>query len=274
MFLEKYSQYAIPLILAAILVFNDIKLFMYVDMYLDNNEKEINVRSPLLAYFLVLAATLLVTTEFIFDYKLFASYHTVCESILQFLFGMFVFDFVTQFFWKPIEHFTYHTLPKTVEKLADGEECLFNLICHYDCTPYTLFLYAFSWFLFYCSLKRFLSSPESYNYNYGSTANNFYSTNCRDYNNNYFNSLNVSSPLPSNQHREGTRLCDISRQEQDHNKSPSCELISCHKKSTGQKSKKKNNSKKNATSMIRSRQKSPRKSTGDSSKCMNCIYNK
>lgn len=259
MFLEKYSQYAIPLISAAVLVFNNIRLFTYAEPHSDSIENEINIRSPLLAYFLVLAATLLVVAEIISYFKLFANHHAVCEYILQFFFGMFVFEFVTQFFWNPIELFIYHTLPKTVEKLARGEECLFNFICSNDCTPYTLILYTVSLFLFFCSLKCSINSPENSSiYNCGSTANNYSST----------NNLNLSPPLPSILDQEkSTRMCDISQTKQKRNKSPSCKLTSCQSKSIGQKSKKKNNNtKKNTTNMIRSRHTSPRK------RCMHCIY--
>lgn len=250
---------------------------MHAGTQLDNKEKEINVRSPLLAYFLVLAATLLVTTELIFDHKLFANYHMICEFILQFLFGMFVFEFVTQYFWNPIEYFTYHTLPKIVEKLARGEECLFYTICSDDCKPFTLFLYAVSWFLFYCGLKRSKltckpqdSSPENNN-NYWTSdrTNNSY---CTTGNNNYsLDNVDVAPPLPSiYDQQKGTRMCDISRQERQHNKT----LTSHHNKSTDQKLKKKNDTKKNTTNAHRSRRKSPRKNTAGLNRCMDCRYSK
>lgn len=269
MFLERYSQYAIPLILAVILVSNDVRLFMYaniVHVHLDNGSKEINVRSPLFAYFLVMTATFLIVAQFVLDFKLFANYNAICESILQFLFGMFVFEFVTQFFWNPIEYFTYHTLPKTVEKLSHGDQCLFNYICIDDCTPYTLFLYAVSWFLFYCSLKC------SHENNRGSTVNSYSAT---EYDNfhptngsssfNHFNNVNLPLQLQSiSDQQKGTRMCDISRRKQ-HNESPTCNLKSCSNKSNSQKSKKRNNSTKRTTKMMRSQQSSPRK------RCMTCI---
>lgn len=155
MFLKKYTLYAIPLIIAAFLVFYDIKLFTPTCKESNNNSKEKEkVRGPLLTYILVLAATFIVVTEFIFELQLFKKHHLLCAFILQFLFGMFMFEFVIFYFWNPIEYFAYQTLPKKMEELADGDECLLHIICHDDHKPFTVLLYIITLFLFYCSLHH------------------------------------------------------------------------------------------------------------------------
>ena len=119
-----------------------------------SNAKE-KVRSPLLTYILVLAATFVFIAEFNFRFEEpIPWYHILGAFIFQLIIGMLVFEYVIFYFWNRIEEFAYKTLPKKVEELSGADECLFHIICHDDHKPFTILLYIITFFLFYCSLYR------------------------------------------------------------------------------------------------------------------------